>query len=71
MTSIRWVCISDLHLGALNSLLTNVTADGERVDGSGALPGADRSVRVPPVPAATRAGPARADRARATSSNWP
>ena len=34
MTSIRWVCISDLHLGALNSLLTNVTSDGERVDGS-------------------------------------
>jgi hypothetical protein len=34
MTAIRWVCISDLHLGALNSLLTNVTSDGERVDGS-------------------------------------
>jgi hypothetical protein len=34
MTSIRWVCLSDLHLGALNSLLTNVTADGERVDGT-------------------------------------
>ena len=34
MTSIRWVCISDLHLGALNSLLTNVSPDGERVDGS-------------------------------------
>ena len=32
MTSIRWVCISDLHLGALNSVLTNVTSDGERVD---------------------------------------
>jgi UDP-2,3-diacylglucosamine pyrophosphatase LpxH len=38
MTSIRWVCISDLHLGALNSLLTNVTPDGERVDGSAASP---------------------------------
>lgn len=38
MTSIRWVCISDLHLGALNSLLTNVTGDGERVDGSAASP---------------------------------
>ncbi len=38
MTSIRWVCISDLHLGALNSLLTNVTEDGERVDGSAASP---------------------------------
>ena len=38
MTSIRWVCISDLHLGALNSLLTNVTADGERVDASAASP---------------------------------
>jgi UDP-2,3-diacylglucosamine pyrophosphatase LpxH len=31
---IQWVCVSDLHLGALNSLLTNVTADGERVDGT-------------------------------------
>ena len=38
MTSIRWVCISDLHLGALNSLLTNVTTDGERVDGSAPSP---------------------------------
>ena len=38
MTSIRWVCVSDLHLGALNSLLTNVTEDGERVDGSAASP---------------------------------
>jgi UDP-2,3-diacylglucosamine pyrophosphatase LpxH len=38
MTSIRWVCISDLHLGALNSLLTNVTAGGERVDDSAASP---------------------------------
>jgi UDP-2,3-diacylglucosamine pyrophosphatase LpxH len=38
MASIRWVCISDLHLGALNSLLTNVTPDGESVDGSTASP---------------------------------
>jgi hypothetical protein len=38
MIPIRWVCISDLHLGALNSLLTNVTGDGERVDGSAASP---------------------------------
>jgi UDP-2,3-diacylglucosamine pyrophosphatase LpxH len=38
VTSIRWVCISDLHLGALNSLLTNVTADGERVDASAPSP---------------------------------
>ena len=38
MTSIRWVCISDLHLGALNSLLTNVSADGERVDASAPSP---------------------------------
>ncbi|MGD0393415.1 MAG: hypothetical protein ABSC41_12315 [Acidimicrobiales bacterium] len=38
MTSIRWVCVSDLHLGALNSLLTNVDADGEHVDGSAASP---------------------------------
>ena len=38
MNSIRWVCVSDLHLGALNSLLTNVTPDGERVDGSAPSP---------------------------------
>jgi UDP-2,3-diacylglucosamine pyrophosphatase LpxH len=38
MAPIRWVCISDLHLGALNSLLTNVTTDGERVDASAASP---------------------------------
>jgi UDP-2,3-diacylglucosamine pyrophosphatase LpxH len=38
MTSIRWVCVSDLHLGALNSLLTNVTHDGEHVDDSGPSP---------------------------------
>ncbi len=31
---IKWVCVSDLHLGALNSLLTNVTDDGEHVDGT-------------------------------------
>jgi UDP-2,3-diacylglucosamine pyrophosphatase LpxH len=34
MIPIRWACISDLHLGALNSVLTNVSADGERVDAS-------------------------------------
>jgi len=38
MTDIRWVCISDLHLGALNSLLTNVSADGESVDGTAPAP---------------------------------
>ena len=38
MTSIHWVCISDLHLGALNSLLTNVTSDGERCDGTCSSP---------------------------------
>jgi UDP-2,3-diacylglucosamine pyrophosphatase LpxH len=38
MIPIRWACISDLHLGALNSLLTNVTGDGERVDGSAPSP---------------------------------
>jgi hypothetical protein len=38
MSSIRWVCISDLHLGALNSLLTNVTSGGERVDSSAPSP---------------------------------
>jgi UDP-2,3-diacylglucosamine pyrophosphatase LpxH len=38
VTSIRWICISDLHLGALNSLLTSVTADGEHVDVATASP---------------------------------
>jgi UDP-2,3-diacylglucosamine pyrophosphatase LpxH len=38
MIPIRWVCVSDLHLGALNSLLTNVTSDGEHVDASAASP---------------------------------
>jgi len=38
VTSIRWVCISDLHLGALNSVLTNVTSDGERMDASAPSP---------------------------------
>jgi len=38
MTDIRWVCLSDLHLGALNSLLTNVTPDGESVDGTAPSP---------------------------------
>jgi hypothetical protein len=38
MIPIRWVCISDLHLGALNSLLTNVTSDGEHVDATAASP---------------------------------
>jgi UDP-2,3-diacylglucosamine pyrophosphatase LpxH len=38
VTAIRWVCISDLHLGALNSVLTNVTGDGERVDASAPSP---------------------------------
>lgn len=32
MTRIRWVCMSDLHLGALNSVLTSVTTDGMGVD---------------------------------------
>ena len=32
MAGIRWMCLSDLHLGALNSLLTPVDVDGERVD---------------------------------------
>ena len=36
--AIRWVCVSDLHLGALNSLLTSVDPDGERVDRSSVSP---------------------------------
>src|ERR1035438_8116906 len=34
MAAIRWICVSDLHLGALNSVLTPVADDGERVDSS-------------------------------------
>jgi len=36
--AIRWVCISDLHLGALNSVLTSVHRDGDRVDQSSVSP---------------------------------
>ena len=32
MADIRWRCVSDLHLGALGSLLTPVDAGGARVD---------------------------------------
>jgi UDP-2,3-diacylglucosamine pyrophosphatase LpxH len=38
MAAIRWVCLSDLHLGALNSVLTPVGQDGERVDSSSVSP---------------------------------
>jgi hypothetical protein len=38
MASVRCVCVSDLHLGALNSLLTNVTDDGEQVKGGAPSP---------------------------------
>ena len=38
MPAIRWICISDLHLGALNSVLTSVSADGEHVDKSSTSP---------------------------------
>lgn len=38
MATVKWVCVSDLHLGALNSVLTSVTEDGERVDPSSASP---------------------------------
>lgn len=34
MSAIRWVCLSDLHLGALDSLLTAVATDGDTVDTS-------------------------------------
>ena len=29
MANVRYVCLSDLHLGEEDSLLTNITADGE------------------------------------------
>src|ERR1700683_1812950 len=38
MSPIRWVCLSDLHLGALNRLLTNVTSDAERLDATTPAP---------------------------------
>ena len=38
MAAIKWVCVSDLHLGALNSVLTPVAQDGERVDASSVSP---------------------------------
>jgi hypothetical protein len=38
MAAIRWVCLSDLHLGALNSVLTSVDPDGEHVEQSSASP---------------------------------
>ena len=50
MAPIRWVCISDLHLGALNSLLTNVTSDGERFGPLRSLAVPDVVERMPPVP---------------------
>ncbi len=34
MGAIRWVCLSDLHLGALDSVLTAVAPDGSAVDSS-------------------------------------
>ena len=38
MPAVRWICISDLHLGALNSVLTSVQPDGEHVDQSSTSP---------------------------------
>jgi hypothetical protein len=34
MGAIRWVCLSDLHLGALNSVLTEVSPDGTAIEPS-------------------------------------
>ena len=38
MAAIRWLCVSDLHLGALNSVLTAIAPDGEHVDRSSPSP---------------------------------
>jgi UDP-2,3-diacylglucosamine pyrophosphatase LpxH len=38
MAPIRHVCVSDLHLGALNSVLTSVGPDGDSVDQSSVSP---------------------------------
>ena len=38
MAPIRWVCVSDLHLGALNSVLTSVHPDGDRVNQASVSP---------------------------------
>ena len=60
----------DLHLGALNSLLTNVDADGEHVD---ARPPrlCSRPCAMPPLAADAGPGPTAAGRSRAISSSWP
>src|SRR5271169_1761243 len=53
MPPIKWVCVSDMHLGALNSVLTAVEPDGEKVDKAGVSPVLDalctglRSLRRP------------------------
>ena len=44
MSSIRWVCLSDLHFGAENSLLTHLPADSLKVDPSMASPVLERFV---------------------------
>ncbi len=38
MPPIRWVCVSDMHLGALNSILTAVVPTGDAVDQSTVSP---------------------------------
>jgi hypothetical protein len=38
VAAIRWVCLSDLHLGALNSILSSVSPDGSGVDKSQTSP---------------------------------
>ena len=38
MAAIRWVCLSDLHLGALNSILSSVSPDGSGIDKSQTSP---------------------------------
>jgi hypothetical protein len=38
MAAIRWICVSDLHLGALNSVLTSVDPDGEHVERTSVSP---------------------------------
>ncbi len=45
MPDIRYVCLSDMHLGAENSLLTNLTTDSTDTDPAVASPVLSHMVR--------------------------
>ena len=68
---IRYVCLSDLHLGAANSVLTNLDDAGEHVAGPGAA--ARRGCSGACASCSRRRAPPRPPRSccTATSSSWP